>query len=343
MFWTRQLNSAVTHSHICVSGSRISLLSKKNIRYEGTLFSINEADATVALQNVKSLGTEGREKSDPSGTYVPPQDAIHPYLVFRGSDIKDLHVHEKAPDPPLPPIPPAPEPIALPDPADLPDPSDLPPPEDIPAPPRPPAPEKPVLDGALEPEETKNDPKLRSKRQPRPRKANTNAQLQQHAIGTGASLLTRKERGARNMNSLPTPADDFDFESNLANFEKEISDDNDDNEICNNTPFESVAYEKDDFFDSISCDATDKEKGVDNRLRGVHERNLNTETFGAVALNGNRRFNGRGRGGGRGGNGRGRWEGRGDGRGRGRGRGRGNGRGRSRFHGDGNLPPVSAS
>jgi len=76
-------------------GSRISLISKKNIRYEGTLYSINESDATVALQNVRSYGTEGREKLDAeTTTFVAPQDSVHLFLLFRGCDIKDLHVHE---------------------------------------------------------------------------------------------------------------------------------------------------------------------------------------------------------------------------------------------------------
>ena len=84
------------HSYL---GSQISLISKKNIRYEGILYSINEADATVALQDVKSFGTEGRELLDATGmsTFVPPNDAVHAYLLFRGQDIKDLHVHEKQP------------------------------------------------------------------------------------------------------------------------------------------------------------------------------------------------------------------------------------------------------
>lgn len=34
-----------------------------------------------------------------SSNYIGPQDAVHPYLLFRGCDIKDLHVHESRPKP----------------------------------------------------------------------------------------------------------------------------------------------------------------------------------------------------------------------------------------------------
>lgn len=46
---------------------------------------------------MKSYGTEGRELLDTTGqtNFVPPQDTVHTYLLFRGQDIKDLHVHEK--------------------------------------------------------------------------------------------------------------------------------------------------------------------------------------------------------------------------------------------------------
>ena len=81
-----------------ILGNRISLISKKNIRYEGILYSINESDSTLALQNVKSFGTEGREKTEEGTAFLEPQDAVHPYLLFRGCDIKDLHVHEESKD-----------------------------------------------------------------------------------------------------------------------------------------------------------------------------------------------------------------------------------------------------
>jgi hypothetical protein len=46
----------------------------------------------VALENVTSFGTEGR-KSDPSEE-IPPADGLYEYIVFRGSDVKDLRIEE---------------------------------------------------------------------------------------------------------------------------------------------------------------------------------------------------------------------------------------------------------
>jgi len=258
-------------------GNRISLISKKNIRYEGTLYSINESDATVALQNVKSYGTEGREKTEEGCTFVPPQDAVHPYLLFRGCDIKDLHVHEQ------------------------PKPAEESPNKETPIEEVPPA----KQEASPNKEVAKMTEPIKTSKQPRPRQSNK-AKAQ---VGTGASLLNRKERGTVD-GGLETPKGEFDIQSNLANFEKEDEESSDEEQ----QPHDSTAYAKDDFFDSISCDAIDKRDGVDNRLRGSAERNLNTETFGAASLNSQRRR----RFGGRGGRGRGRG-------GRGRGRGRGSG------------------
>ena len=104
----------------------------------------------------------------------------------------------------------------------------------------------------------------------------------------------------------PEPYKDtnFDIQGNLEQFDKsddDLSDDDDD----------AGAYDKDDFFDTISSDVTDRAEGKSTGLRGAEERKLNTETFGATSLGGGHRRRGRGYGG------------RGGGRGRGRGRGGG--------------------
>ncbi|KAI6716756.1 hypothetical protein JHW43_000708 [Diplocarpon mali] len=76
-------------------GARISLISRSDIRYVGTLHEINSENSTVALENVSSFGTETR-KENPDD-YIPPSDSVYEYIVFRGSDVKDLRI-EQTPD-----------------------------------------------------------------------------------------------------------------------------------------------------------------------------------------------------------------------------------------------------
>lgn len=64
----------------------------------GTLHEISSENSTVALEHVKSFGTEGRNPEDEVAT----SDYVYEYIVFRGSDVKDLRI-EKEPEKPAQP------------------------------------------------------------------------------------------------------------------------------------------------------------------------------------------------------------------------------------------------
>lgn len=69
-------------------GSKISLISRSEIRYEGILYTIDTKESTVALAKVRSYGTEDRPTDRP----VAPRDETYEYIIFRGADIKDIRV-----------------------------------------------------------------------------------------------------------------------------------------------------------------------------------------------------------------------------------------------------------
>ena len=64
------------------AGSLISLISKSDIRYEGTLCQISMEESTIALQNVRSFGTEGRRLTGPQ---MPPSQEIYEFIIFKGA------------------------------------------------------------------------------------------------------------------------------------------------------------------------------------------------------------------------------------------------------------------
>ncbi|TKR62372.1 hypothetical protein L596_026348 [Steinernema carpocapsae] len=71
-------------------GSRISLISKLDIRYEGVLYSVDTNESTIALAKVKSFGTEDRQPGNP----IPGREDVYEYIIFKAGDIKDLLVCE---------------------------------------------------------------------------------------------------------------------------------------------------------------------------------------------------------------------------------------------------------
>ena len=71
-------------------GQRFSLVSKSQIRYEGILHEINPEQSTIALEEVYSFGTEGRKVDN----FIPATQQKYDYIVFRGSDVKDISIVE---------------------------------------------------------------------------------------------------------------------------------------------------------------------------------------------------------------------------------------------------------
>jgi len=72
-------------------GSVISVTTKSEMRYEGTLSSLDVEHAIVYLTDCKVLGTEGKPRKGGLPP-VPGSATVFPLLEFKGGDIVDIKV-----------------------------------------------------------------------------------------------------------------------------------------------------------------------------------------------------------------------------------------------------------
>jgi len=291
-------------------GRRISLISKAEIRYEGILFNINMEAATVALQHVRSFGTEDRVPDAP----VAGSTETYEYIIFRGSDIQDLHVCEDQ------------GPVAA------------------PAPPADPA----IVSTGAPPPMAAPPPGMQSGGPAQGGQGQGQGQGRSPGRGNNRGRGGGQPRPDRPVIAAPVVEGEYDFAAANAKFEKEKADDLGLGDLSlEGEDTDGDFYDsKSSFFDNISCDS--RGGRAPRKTRG-EEQNENSMTFGSESVDKVRqeqRNSGRGRyrgggGGGRGGGGRG--SGRGSGFGSGGGCGAGAGAGGYRQNRGGNRRDGSNS
>eukprot|EP00501_MAST-03F_sp_TOSAG23-6_P001146 GSMAST32.ASY1.ANO1.1189.1 assembled CDS len=306
-------------------GSRITLISKSEIRYEGTLYQIDTENSTVSLQSVRSFGTEGRPRQGPQ---IPPSSEVYEYIIFSAADIKDLHVNERPK--PTAKIPNDPAIVSIQAPKKI-----------VQQNQQQQAPKstdreretgaqsstssfkasstteskQPQISTAAAARSTKTSQNgyHRGKQSNQRVQQNNRRKNNQNMPGMGSHLMNMRTRsiGGKNSSKPKVPDNMFDFAAGLeqfADFDPKKSAEVDETVI---QPV--VKYDKKtSFFDSISCSALDKleklaagaKRRPNYRTRVNEENRLNMDTFGATSLNQGRHSNGNNRVNYRGNNGR---------------------------------------
>ncbi|VDL80885.1 unnamed protein product [Nippostrongylus brasiliensis] len=296
-------------------GSKISLISKLDIRYEGILYTVDTNDSTIALAKVRSFGTEDRPTPNP----VEARDDVYEYIIFKANDIKDLIVCETPKVATLA--------GGLPyDPAII---------------------SVSARTGSASANEQQAS--AGSSRSDTPHhRASPNLAQGNRAPGAGRNVASRGNRGnfvppahpvgsgnrqfnngyprggynysgqrPRNNQSVgvPRPREklkfdgDYDFEKANEQFQEQFSDmfkdklkvdgEKSEEEQAEKAPEDTYYDKKSSFFDRISCEALEKAEGKSGRPDWKKERETNQETFGHSAvrsLNYRRGFGQRGRG-----------------------------------------------
>ncbi|KAI6182628.1 hypothetical protein M3Y97_00401200 [Aphelenchoides bicaudatus] len=312
-------------------GSKISLISRLDIRYEGILYTVDANEATIALAKVRSFGTENRPTDHP----VKARDEIYEYIIFKASDIKDLVVcegpKESEPsddldDPAIVSISKPPAPVE----------SQALAPKAAPktySPVSQSKPQAPVGKPAQQ-QSGSNQPPPYHRKQPwqgdnRPqqqqpqRQGNPNNRVYHQQQHPGYN--NQRQNNNRPFNRTTAPKEklkafnlltDYDFEKANEQFKEKIDDvadelaekidlnvENEESNSVDENEKESgdECYDKkSSFFDSISCEALEKAEGRTNRPDWRKERQTNYETFGQNSVrshayqNYHRRFNNQG-------------------------------------------------
>uniref|UniRef100_A0AC34PZK1 Uncharacterized protein n=1 Tax=Panagrolaimus sp. JU765 TaxID=591449 RepID=A0AC34PZK1_9BILA len=273
-------------------GSKISLISKLDIRYEGILYTVDSKESTIALSKVRSFGTEDRAVNH----VVPPQDDVYDYIIFKANDIKDLIVCEM----------PKPPPSSLPyDPAIL----SVSEKKSVSSPVPTSTANQARVSSPVASRSTEND-RERVQRSPlyqkhnnqnRPARYDNRDGQHRNNQHRGNQSHNRGYRGNQRNGHRPRQQlkfdSDYDFEKANEQFREtldsivqtlEASKLDVDDGSSDNT---SIKEESDDyynkstsFFDNISCEAREKEEGKSSRPDWRKERLTNQETFGQQSV-----------------------------------------------------------
>ena len=72
-------------------GSMVSLITKADSRYEGTLVEIDRVKKTMTLKNVRTMGTEGRRNGV---NEIPASDNVMGQVKFKVELVKSFEIVE---------------------------------------------------------------------------------------------------------------------------------------------------------------------------------------------------------------------------------------------------------
>ena len=231
------------------SNTCVSLISKSSIRYEGTVFSVDEANASITLKGVRVFGTEDRQVEK----FIPPSDKVFDYIVFKKANIKEMTMKELKSE--------------IDDPAILAMGEGREAAEEVKEEPKPKEKEEVKEQEQEQPKETKIAP-----RRPYNNRQNQSRNKYYHRNGPhpgDANYLKDRHTKATDKKEEEEQGE-FDYVTATNKFEEE-------KEQAKETITE-VHYNKSDFFDTLTTDTTrTNERFLD--------RSINNETFGAISVN----------------------------------------------------------